>query len=191
VTFAPIVKHDQLEQYFEFSNNARGWLEESKKIYDKLQPGENRSSEPPTPPLLSSLLCVDHAEGKEKYYSKVLAAPCSVRSETYLPLLHISPPPFLNKMFFILDFFTDLFYQRITTAASEVSNLVFSHIDMDPRVFDLVFGNEIHSTVHNRPHTLAAVALYDGLNGGRVVGYAFGVVAWERYMSGKNDLFNH
>jgi hypothetical protein len=97
----------------------------------------------------------------------------------------------LNKTFFNLDFFSDPFYQKITTAASEMSDLVFSHIDMDPHVFDLVFGDEIHSTVHNIPHTLASMVVYDGLNSGRVVGYVFGVVAWEKYMSDKNDLLYH
>jgi hypothetical protein len=44
VVFAPIIQHDQLEEYFAFANEERGWLEKSKVIYDKLEPGQNRSS---------------------------------------------------------------------------------------------------------------------------------------------------
>jgi hypothetical protein len=96
----------------------------------------------------------------------------------------VSLPPYLNKTFYSVDFFTDPFYREKTTAAMEVFDVVFSRIDLDPRIFDLIFGDEIHSTVHEHPHTLAAAAVRDGLDSGKVVGYLFGVIAWDKYVQG-------
>jgi hypothetical protein len=183
VAFAPIVKHSELEQYLDFSNRTRDWLEESKMIFDKLLPGLNRTSEPPVNQYPPSLLCVDHKEDK-KDYSKILLAPCFVQSDSYLPLLQISPPPFANQTFNNINFLSDPTYETIIEAASQVKNVVFSQIDLDPHVFDFVYGSEIHSSIHTHPHTLAALAVFDGLSGGNVVGYLFGVIGWDKYMKG-------
>lgn len=184
VAFAPVVRDIELDQYLDFANRTRGWMEESKMIYDKLVPGSNRSSEPPAVQYPSSLLCVDHAEDK-KEYSKVLLAPCFIHQDWYLPLLQISPPPFPNQTFNNMNFASDPTYRTIIEAASQVKNLVFSQVDLDPHVFDFVFGTEIHNSSHTHPHTLAALAVFDGLSGGNLVGYLFGVIGWDKYMKGE------
>jgi hypothetical protein len=186
VAFAPIVRHDELDQYLDFANQTRDWLDQSKQIYDGVEPGFNRSSEPPTPPIPKSLLCVDHQEEK-KDYSEVLKKPCSAQAEWYLPLHHISPPPLPNAKFQNLDFLSDPTYKRITEAANRASNVVFSHIDLDPHVFDFVFGTELHDEIHVHPHTLAAIPVYSDVRIGAedgIIGYIFGVLAWDKYMEG-------
>jgi hypothetical protein len=185
VAFAPIVQLHQLDQYLTFANASRNWLEESKLIYDKLEPGKDRSKEHPTPLFPDSLMCVDHRE-YEKDKSKVLLSPCSVQADEYLPLLHISPPPLMNETFNNIDFYTDPTYKTLTTAAKLVSDVVFSPIDLDPKIFDFVFGSEVHrSTTRTHPHTLAAAPVWSGLSGGQVIGYVFGVMDWANYMTGK------
>lgn len=192
VAFAPIVKHEELEQYLVFANDTRGWVEESKKIYDELEPGKNRSSEPITPPFPKTLMCVDHRE-YQKDYSKVLVGPCAIQKEEYLPLLQISPPPYINETFNNIDFFSDFLYQEIVMAASQVKDLVFSVIDVDPHVFDFVFGLEVHpSLVHTHPHTLTAIPVFDDIiPTDTIVGYVFGVLAWDKYMTGTFPICLH
>jgi hypothetical protein len=46
ITYAPNVQKNELEQYREFANTSRGWLFHSRKIFDKLEPGQNRSMNP-------------------------------------------------------------------------------------------------------------------------------------------------
>jgi hypothetical protein len=186
VAFAPIVQHDELDQYLDYANQTRDWLDKSKQIYDWVQPGFNRSGEPPTPPIPQSLLCVDHREEK-KDYSEVLKEPCSGQAEWFLPLRHISPPPLPNATFHNIDFLSDPTYEELTKAANEVSNVVFSYIALDPHVFDFVFGTELHDEVHIHPHTLAAIPVYSDVTIGtedEIVGYIFGVLAWDKYMQG-------
>lgn len=184
ITYAPIVQKHELEQYLDFANSSRGWLVQSRQIFDKLQPGQNRSSEPPANPFPPTLLCVDHAKDK-KYYSKVLLSPCLLEAEWHMPLLQVSPPPFMNQTFHNIDLLTDPVYKKIIKAADLVSDVVFSHIDLDPHIFDFVFGNEIHGANHTHPHTLASFAVREGLTDGKVVGYVFGIVAWDKYVEGK------
>jgi hypothetical protein len=187
VAFAPVVRDSELQNYLKFANNTRNWLVESKIIYDELEPGKNRSSEPPPPHFPATLTCVNHYE-YQKHYTKVLAGPCSIHSDTYLPLLHISPPPFPNQTFNNINFLVDPIYKNITEAAKQVKNVVFSRIDLDPHVFDFVFGSEIHSNKHTHPHTLAAIPVYDDIiPTEKVVGFAFGVIAWDKYMTGKKS----
>jgi hypothetical protein len=57
ITYAPIVSDE--ERWINFSNNTRGWLDESKFLYYLLQPGQNRSSEPKNPPLPSVVWTYD------------------------------------------------------------------------------------------------------------------------------------
>lgn len=185
VAFAPLVQDDELSQYLDFANNTRMWLDQSKQIHDKLEPGDKRSGEPLTPPFPDSLLCVDHQED-QKDHSKVLLSPCSIHEKEYLPLLHISPPPLQNETFHNIDFFTDPTYKTITSAAKQVSDVIFSQIDLDPKIFDFVFGSEVHrAATSSHPHTLAAVPVFSGLESGRVTGYIFGVMDWANYMTGK------
>jgi hypothetical protein len=184
VSFAPLVQYNDLDNYFQFVNASRGWLDESKAMYDKLEPGKNRSMEPLTPPISPTMNCVTRTVDKE-HYSQVMTSPCFIDSESYLPLLQISPPPFPNQTYQNIDYLTDPTFKTISKAARDVSNVVFSHIDIDPRAFDLVFGDEIHSIDHTHPHTLTALPVYDNVGGENVVGYVFGVVAWDKYMKGE------
>jgi hypothetical protein len=154
-------------------------------MYDKLEPGKNRSMEPLTPIISPWMNCVARSENKE-HYSQVLTSPCFIHSESYLPLLQISPPPFPNQTYQNIDYFTDPTFKTVSAAAREVSNVVFSYIDVDPRAFDLVFGDEIHDINHTHPHTLTAMPVFDDVGVGNVVGYVFGVVAWDKYMTGKH-----
>lgn len=186
VAFAPLVKHQDREQYLQFANQTRGWLDESKKIYDKLKAGANRSSEPPTPPYPQTFMCVSHEEEKEDY-SKVVLTPCLNDEDLYLPLLQISPPPFPNQTYHNIDYFTNPTYKSLAAAADQVANVVFSQIDADPSAFDFVFGSEIHSLVHTHPHTLTALPVFNDIGLRDVVGYIFGVVAWDKYMTGKSQ----
>jgi hypothetical protein len=63
--------------------------------------------------------------------------------------------------------------------------LFFSHIDLDPHKLDFIFGNEVHGENHTHPHTLASFAVRDGLDGGKVLVYVFGIIAWDKYIEGK------
>jgi hypothetical protein len=104
----------------------------------------------------------------------------------YLPLLHISPPPLVNETFNNIELLSDHVYRDVVPAARAVKNVVFSKIDLDPHVFDFVFGSEIHSNTHTHPHTLTAIPVYDDIvPTDNVVGFAFGVIAWDKYMTGK------
>jgi hypothetical protein len=125
ITYAPNVQKNELEQYREFANTSRGWLFHSRKIFDKLEPGQNRSSEPPANPFPSMLLCVDHAEDK-KHYSKVLLSQGLLDAEWYyLPLLSLFPLSFINQTFNNIDLLTNSVYRKITKAADVLSEVVF------------------------------------------------------------------
>lgn len=109
VTYAPV--NQKLDRWLDFSQVSRGWLDESKQIYDDLVPGKNRSSEPPVGPLPNIVWDVDDdgtlIERK--------------RNGLMVTSLHVSPPPLPSvEVYQNINFFSNPEYRAVSHACVEL-----------------------------------------------------------------------
>jgi hypothetical protein len=95
IIYAPIVSNDEyntsdddsiLSRYLEYTRSTRSWLDESRRIFDTLQPGYNRSIEPIILSLPSVMYDIDPL-------TKNFVARSSISNSSNAPVLHVSPPP--------------------------------------------------------------------------------------------------
>ena len=152
ITYAPI--GIRIDQWLDFANKSRGWLDESKDIFDELQPGQNRSLEPPTPPLEDVLW----------QYDENLNLVPRTRNGLIVPSLHTSPPPVLTTQHYQnVDMFSDEACRLASLAAVQLKNSVFSKFDLRyVNVTAGIIGAENHELLHGSktaqyalPHSLA------------------------------------
>ena len=81
IMYAPVA--NQLSAWLDFTQETRQWLDESKEMYDNLEPGEDRSAEPPVGPLPDMVF--DYDENGQLVPR--------TRDGFFTPILHVSPPP--------------------------------------------------------------------------------------------------
>jgi hypothetical protein len=197
ITYSPIANIEA--SWLEFSQESRGWLDESKYILDQLEPGSNRASEPLTPPFEDIMWSIGEDGTLTKRKDRGIFAPSFM----------ISPPPINNSSVFEnIDLFSNMNYKSVTLAAVKLKDAVFSRFDKYfAETVDGILGEAQHETLHtanhdicrvgrlSHPHSIAAQPIYSSLSREtKVVGYLFSVVAWENFLvnllpDGVNGIF--
>jgi hypothetical protein len=111
VEYAPVAYSAQ--DWVAFSLQNVGWLDESKRIYDELEPGLNRSQESPTLAGPSVVLRMNRVTDQFEPW---------MGSGTFYPKFHTSPPPPADKpiAFQNLDLFSIPEYKAVSLAAVAV-----------------------------------------------------------------------
>lgn len=171
VTYAPVAQ--KIDRWLNFTQQSRGWLDESKRIYDDLEPGLERSSEPPTGPLPNVVW---------NFNSEIGILVPMERNGLMVPSLHTSPPPLLSTTVYQnVDMFSNPEYRAVSLAAVElkgefihccfddtfVSTPHLTLLSYSPHCVDSVFsafdnvfvdwteniiGPEMHQTLHENVH---------------------------------------
>ena len=116
VVYGPVAP--KIEPWLEFAQASRGWLDESKVMYDALEPGQNRSDEPATPMLPDAVY---------DYVPSPTNASADLKKRTqkgfFLPSLHVSPPPVLPAGVYPyqnVNMFSNPVYKDISLASVEL-----------------------------------------------------------------------
>jgi hypothetical protein len=185
ITYAPIVTKES--SWIEYSQANRDWLDDSKFIFDQLEPGSDRASEPKATALADVIWSIGE-DGS--------LAPRKGRG-IFAPSFMISPPPINNgEIYENIDLFSNPNYKSVTLAAVKLKDAVFSRFDEHFAAgVDGILGEEqhegLHDTIHtvcrqsrlSHPHSIAAQPIYDSLSREtKVVGYLFAVVAWDNFL---------
>ncbi|MDG6999173.1 MAG: hypothetical protein JRN15_08675 [Nitrososphaerota archaeon] len=109
IQYAPIANN--VQQWINFSQATRTWIDESRQIYDDLNPGENRAAEPsaalkPLPPYVyeytsdGSFTTIDHG------------------FRLFVPSLQTSPPPLENATHYEnVDLFSNRMFKDVCLAS--------------------------------------------------------------------------
>jgi len=109
IQYAPIANN--VQQWINFSQTTRTWIDESKQIYDDLNRGENRAAEPsaalkPLPPYVyqytsdGSFATIDHG------------------FRLFVPSLQTSPPPLENATHYEnVDLFSNRLFKDLCLAS--------------------------------------------------------------------------
>ena len=106
ITYAPVAV--KRREWTEFAQSSRGWLDESKRIFDILEPGQNRSAEPPVAELPMFVF---------NYGENGTLSPL-IENTLFVPSLHISPPPFQeSKIYQNINMFSQPDYREVSFAA--------------------------------------------------------------------------
>ena len=174
IIYAPITINEP--SWLNFSQNTRDWLDESKLIYDVLQPGQNRSLEPKTP-LLPDVVWSYNPEDTSILEQRTGRG-------NFVPSYQISPPPVNSgDIFFNIDLFSDPNYKSISLAAVKLQDAVFSQFE--PKYAEYVSkvtGVAPDSTDH--PRSIAAQPVYSKLDTTtrKIVGYLYSIVSWDYYL---------
>mgnify|MGYP005847545603 CR=1 FL=1 len=180
VTYAPIVTAKQLTRYLEFSNQTRGWIDDSKRLYDTLEPGKNRSAEAPIPPLPLQLWKPTSDGGYE----------IDEGSSIMVPSLHISPPPVeqeasASPVYQNVNLWSDPDYKDVTLASLSLKDAVFSKFDESYALYSSKVTGEAYDYIDVFPHSIAAQPVFEALqapsssrSGLKVAGYIYSVIDW-------------
>lgn len=111
VTYAPIIS--RRNRWLNFTQNTRAWLDESKAIYDELEPGKNRAAEAPVGPLPDAIWDIgDGLNGKlvEREQDGLMVVS-----------LHVSPPPLESvKVYQNINYFSNPEYEDISVACVQL-----------------------------------------------------------------------
>jgi hypothetical protein len=176
VTYAPVVFGTQMDQYLTFANATRGWYDQSRVMYDELEPGMNRSAEPLASALPTELWTED-GNGTRLIDEGVV--PIAI------PSLHISPPPPLtDKVRQNIDLWRDVRYKTVTLASLTLKDAVFSEFG------DFYSYEELTNDEDRRhPHSIAAQPIFKNRlrietnkKGLQVVAYLYSIINWRKYL---------
>jgi hypothetical protein len=182
IIYAPIAINEQ--EWVNFSQYSSDWLDESKFIYDILQPGQNRTLEPKAPVLPDYVWSYNQDD-------KSILEQRSGRGN-FVPSYQISPPPVNSgEIFFNIDLFSDPNYKSISLAAVKLKDAVFSQFE--PKYAEYVakvtgVATAQHAIQH--PRSIAAQPVYNKLDTStqKIVGYLYSIVSWDYYLY---DLLPH
>ena len=109
IQYAPIA--NDVQQWINFTETTRTWIDESKQIYDDLNPGANRAAEPstalkPLPPYVY------------QYASNGNFTTLNEGFQLFVPSLQTSPPPLENASYYEnVDLFSDPLYKAVSLAS--------------------------------------------------------------------------
>jgi hypothetical protein len=174
IIYAPIAINEEV--WVNFTQNTRDWLDESKFIYDILQPGQNRSLEPMAPMLPEYVWS----------YSEEDPSILEQRSGrgNFVPSYQISPPPVNSgEIFFNIDLFSDPNYKSISLAAVKLKDAVFSQFE--PKYAEYVSKvTGVATQTVQHPRSIAAQPVYNKLDTTtqKIVGYLYSIVSWDYYL---------
>jgi hypothetical protein len=177
------------DKWINFTQYTRGWLDESKRIYDTLQPGQNRSMEAKTPELPEIVWAINDQDGSLVKRSG---------RGNFVPTLHISPPPLNNgEIYQNVDLFSDPNYKAVSLAAVKLKDAVFSQFSQSYAIdIDQIVGAPQHQKLHDsyhpidktdrlrHPHSIAAQPVYNKLEAStnKIVGYLYSIIAWDFFL---------
>jgi hypothetical protein len=155
----------------------RGWLDDSKRIYDLLQPGKNRSLEPLTPPLPPIILSVQNNTLVPR-----------IPGGTFVSSFQVSPPPLSTAQFYQnIDLYSVADIKTVSDAAVLLKDAVFTKWSLDYAVNVLNTVGEEEALNHHmdHPHSIASQPVYDTLDTStnQVVAYIYSTVAWNNYLN--------
>jgi hypothetical protein len=182
IAYAPIATSET--SWLNFSKENRDWIQESKYIYDQLEPGYNRAAEPLPIPLEDVVWSFTEQNTLIQRKGRGIFAPSFM----------ISPPPVMsNGTYENIDLFSNPACKAVSVAAVTLKDSVFAGFSDDFTTWaDGILGAEHHQQTHDsmhplsradrflHPHTLTAQPVYDSLSREtRVVGYLFSVFAWD------------
>lgn len=182
MTYAPLA--NSVNDWLDFAQKSRHWLDDSKVIFDKLEPGMNRSSEPATPELAMTVWGIN-----EDY----MHVPWN-ETGLFAPILHTSPPPKADgHSYQNINLFSDPNFADVSLAAINLHDSVFSKFEASTEgsaIMELAyigqgksigdFGDLLH------PHSVIAQPVYpdfDELAEKDVVGFVYSVIDWDSYLS--------
>jgi hypothetical protein len=200
--YAPIVEDAPAWSRFATQTSAQ-WLQESKTIFDALEPGLNRSMEH-APASVSNTIWSISDDGRLWPWKD---------SGTFVPSLHTSPPP-VNDMSVQqnINLFSNENYKTAglasihlkgtnvgngapcpfplfpPTHAASHADVAFTRFQSVNRQFsDSIYGvnsqedEELSKVYH--PHSVAAQPVYRAFDGNETVGFIFSIVAWKDYLA--------
>jgi hypothetical protein len=175
MSYAPIVS-DQ-EKWINFTLTTHGWLDESKRLYDFLEPGKNRSLEPPAPQLPPIVFTLTNGTAAPREPGGI-----------FVPRFLVSPPPILTaKPYANLDLYVIADLKSVSDAAVQLKDAVFSRYNVVyTRGVQNIIGDEETKNGHqNHPHSVSAQPVYDTLDPStkKVVAYVFSTFAWNYYLN--------
>jgi hypothetical protein len=166
------------DKWINFTQYTRNWLDESKFIYDVLEPGKNRSLEPKAPPLPNAVW--SYSEDDRSLVKRDGRG-------NFVPSFHISPPPFNSgEISENIDLFSDDNYKNISLAAVKLKDAVFSRFDpLYAEYVASIVGTNVTSLQAEHPRSVAAQPVYNKLDAStkKIVGYLYSIVSWKYYLS--------
>ena len=155
-------------------------MDESKFIYDILQPGQNRSLEPKSQVLPDNVWSYNPKD-------KSILEQRSGRGN-FVPSYQISPPPVSSgEILFNIDLFSDPNYKSISLAAVKLKDAVFSQFE--PKyaeyVAKVIGVSTTEQAIIQHPRSIAAQPVYNKLDTltQKIVGYLYSIVSWDYYLS--------
>jgi hypothetical protein len=168
------------EEWLNFTQYTRDWYDESKFIYDILEPGKNRSLEAKTRALPNVVWSYSNNHSLVERDGR----------GNFVPSFHISPPPIynVNVIYENIDLFSDANYKNISLAAVKLKDAVFSRFDpFYAQYVSSVVGNvknETEQEFMDHPRSVAAQPVYNKLDAStqKIVGYLYSIVSWEYYL---------
>ena len=108
-----------IPQWLNFSVSNQNWIEESKEIYDMLEPGEDRSFEGERATIEKQLWGFDTNGNIIPYGTQ--STTTNNASAVVTPIFHTSPPPKPDKVEFQnINVFSDPTYESASLAAVEL-----------------------------------------------------------------------
>jgi hypothetical protein len=178
-------------EWINFTQYTRGWLDQSKNLYDVLEPGHNRSMEPVAPELPDIIWSIDQQAHDGSLVERT-------EDGNFAPILHTSPPPLNNgRVYQNIDIFSNPESKSVSLAAVKLRDAVFSRFNpFYAGVGDTIIGALGHQKDHDadhptfpsdrmlNPHSTAAQPVYNSLksSSNEIVGYVFATISWDHFL---------
>lgn len=110
--YAPIAFN--FREWITFANATKGWLDDSKLIYDQLNPGSNRSADPPRTYLPPVVYRFDENGFRVPWFGD------ETNATPFCPRLYTSPPPYQGDgIVQNEDLYTKELYKAVSSGATE------------------------------------------------------------------------
>ena len=183
ITYAPVATN--LQEWINFSTSHIDWYQESKEMFDQLEPGLNRTEETPLqsiPPVVYRL----NNDGLGKAWED---------NRLFCPSVHTSPPPLASaKAIMNVDFFSHPEILAVSLAAEKLKDAVFSSFNYKIGFLQDLMGTAVdHGRTHAEnegtadvphPQSISAQAVFQGLSDDQLfaVGYIFTIISWDKYL---------
>lgn len=122
--YAPIVSN--FTKWVQFTNETKHWLEESKYLYDKMEPGNNRSNETPRMYLPPVVYKFDNVTGQHIVpWFGTPSDQVDDNTDTFCPRLYTSPPPYMGDgIVQNEDLFSNRKYKSMSDASIQLQGKV-------------------------------------------------------------------
>jgi len=175
VSYAPVARN--LDEWIAFSTENTGWFQESKEIFDQLEPGQNRSLEAPVTSMPSAVYRLGEDGIGDPWANNRL----------FCPSMHTSPPPSESASIIMnVDFFSSPEFLAVSLASEQLKDAVFSSFKSKTSVSAALLEGKLTGDLVDsaKPRSISAQPVYRGLSADEkfAVGYVFTFISWEEYL---------